>query len=107
MHKYMLWINRYSLKKTMEVKNNSKHLTRLIAGEVAYCVFIFIGYHFLQKHFVIHTKAGYVYYGVLILIPLAFNLIHFLRYKKQGNFGKSSNFFIVQIIVLLLMRYLH
>ena len=91
----------------MDVKNSSKHLTRLIAGEVAYCVFIFIAYSFLKKNFVIDTKADYVYYGVLILIPLAYNLIQFLRYKRQGNFGKSSNFFIVQIIVLLLTKYLH
>jgi cytochrome bd-type quinol oxidase subunit 2 len=91
----------------MNSKANSKHLTKLLIAEFAYCFLLFLIFTFAKKNASISVKVylAITFLFLLVVIPFVFNAINYFRKRKTGEHGKASNYIITQIILVMLTAF--
>jgi|GEM_PF-5260983 len=92
-------------KELQAIKSNSKHFTKVIVLEFTYCILVFSCFLFIKGNIIkdYQNLIPLVYLIFLFVIPLAFNLYQIFKFRKQLEYGKSSNYSITAILMMWMM----
>lgn len=93
----------------MDSKENSRHLKKLILAEFGYSFFLIIALFLLVGASISGMGKLYltiILLGLLVVVPLVFNIIQFFRHRKKGWHQRASNYLIVQMLLLILIAFL-
>ncbi len=81
-----------------KVRKQSKNLTKIIIIEFAYCSILY----FIFKAFVKQSNLiNCIYLGMLLILPLVFNIYLYLKSKKNTSLLEKNNLIIVQILIFM------
>jgi hypothetical protein len=81
-----------------KIRVKSRNLSKIIIVEFAYCALLY----FVYKVYIIQSDlTSWIYLGLLIVLPLVFNLYLYLKNKKNSDWLEANNLIIVQILILM------
>ncbi len=81
-----------------KIRVKSRNLTKIIIVEFAYCALLY----FVYKVYILQSSITHsIYIGLLIVLPLVFNLYLYLENKKKSIWLEANNLIIVQILILM------
>ncbi len=89
----------------LDKKTNSKHMTKLLIVEFGYCFLIFFIHTLGKTNYFMNSKYIFIYFGLLVILPLIFNTIKYFHHRRKLEFQKASNYLITQIILIMLAGY--
>lgn len=96
------------MKKSKEVTalySNARHLTEVIVAEFAYCILVFFCFLLIAENTIAaYQELIFIIYAILLfVVPFGFNLFQIFKFRKQLEYGKSSNYSITAILLVNFM----
>lgn len=93
-----------------KVKLNSKHFTRILILEFLYCLVVFFCFNLIpfQKSLDIGRAINiiFIYYAIILILPTGYNILQIIKAKRSNDYGKISNHFIVEILVIFFVLWI-
>jgi hypothetical protein len=86
------------------VRLNSRHFTKTLILEFAYCIAVFLCFTFLHQKITDWRNAVMTilaYQFLLLLVPLGFNIVQIVKARQNNDFGKLSNYIIIEVLLLI------
>jgi hypothetical protein len=95
------------MKELEKVKLNSKEFTIILLIEYSYCLAVYFCFTLIpfQKSLDIGRaiKFALIYYAISLITPTIFNILQIIKAKRNKDYGKLSNYIIIQILVIFLV----
>ena len=95
------------MKDIEKVKLNSKEFTIILLIEYSYCLGVYFCFTLIpfQKSLDIERaiKFALIYYIISLITPTVFNILQIIKAKRNNDYGKLSNYLIIQILIIFLV----